>query len=46
MEKKHSFIEVGSVEEANKINMEYYSFLERMSAVKGIYCFKLREAKR
>jgi hypothetical protein len=45
-EKMKSFIEVATVEEANNIPLDYYTFLERMSAVKGIYCFKIREAKR
>ena len=41
-----SFVEVETVEEANKIDMSKYTFLERMSAKKGVYCFKIREARR
>lgn len=41
-----NFLEVLSVEEANKIDLNLYTFLERLSAKKGIYCFKIREQKR
>lgn len=41
-----NFLEVATVEEANKISLEEYTFLERLSAKKGVYCFKIREVKR
>lgn len=40
------FIEAETLHEANQVDMRYYTFLERLSAKKGVYCFKLREAKR
>jgi hypothetical protein len=46
MSHKPSFIEVGSVEEANTVDMNYYTFCERLSATRGKYVFKIREAKR
>lgn len=41
-----NFLELVSVEEANKIDLNFYTFLERLSATKGLYCFKIREKKR
>jgi len=41
-----NFIEKNSVDEANTVSLELYTFLERMSAEKGVYCFKIRERKR
>lgn len=41
-----NFIELQNVEEANKVNLDFYTFLERLSAKKGLYCFKIREQKR
>lgn len=41
-----NFLEVLMVEEANKVDLNLYTFLERLSAKKGIYCFKIREQKR
>jgi hypothetical protein len=43
---KNNFLEVASVEEANNVDLNTYTFLERLSAQKGVYCFKIREAKR
>ena len=41
-----NFIEVNTVEEANAVNLDVYTFLDRVSATRGLYCFKIREAKR
>lgn len=41
-----NFLERSTVEEANIVDLSIYTFLERMSAKKGIYCFKIREQKR
>jgi hypothetical protein len=41
-----NFLEFVSVEEANKVDLNLYTFLERLSAKKGVYCFKIREHKR
>lgn len=41
-----NFIECDNVLEANGVNLEKYTFLERLSATKGKYCFKIRESKR
>jgi hypothetical protein len=43
---KDNFIEVKSVEEANKIDMNQYTFLERFSSTHGSFIFKIREIKR
>lgn len=41
-----NFIEVATVKDANRINLSEYTFLERLSAKRGTFCFKIREAKR
>lgn len=41
-----NFIEFDSVDEANTVDLSIYTFLERLSAKKGKYCFKVRESKR
>lgn len=41
-----NFIECATVDEANLVDMTVYSFLDRMSGSRSVYCFKLREAKR
>lgn len=41
-----NFIEIPTVQEANKVDLDNYVFLERLSAKRGKYCFKIREAKR
>lgn len=41
-----NFLELATVEDANVVNLDLYTFLERMSAKKGVYCFKVRENKR
>jgi len=46
MSELKNFLEVVLVEEANKVDLNLYTFLERLSAKKGIYCFKIREQKR
>jgi hypothetical protein len=42
----NNFIEVKSVEEANKIDMNLYTFMERFSSTRGSFVFKIRETKR
>ena len=41
-----NFIECDSLDMANLVDLDHYTFLERMSSVKGVYCFKIRESKR
>jgi hypothetical protein len=41
-----NFIECESKEEANKVDLDKYTFLDRLSATRGVYCFKIRERKR
>jgi hypothetical protein len=41
-----NFLELVSVEETNKVDLNLYTFLERLSATKGLYIFKIREKKR
>lgn len=41
-----NFVEKATVEEANKVDLNLYTFLERLSAKKGLYCFKIREQRR
>jgi hypothetical protein len=41
-----NFIEAKTVEEANRVNLTQYTFLERLSAARALYIFKIREAKR
>jgi hypothetical protein len=41
-----SFIECETIQEANKIDLDTYHFLERLSGKRGTWCFKIREAQR
>ena len=41
-----NFIEVDTVDEANKIDLNFYIFLDKQSASRNKYCFKIREAVR
>ena len=41
-----NFIEKTTVDEANSVDLDKYIFLERLSASRGVYCFKIRESKR
>ena len=41
-----NFLEVKTVEKANNVDLDKYTFLERLSAKRNIYCFKIREARR
>lgn len=41
-----NFVEKSTVDEANTVNLDEYTFLERLSAQRGLYCFKRRESKR
>ena len=41
-----NFLEKKTVEEANQVSLDNYTFLERVSAIRGVYCFKVRERKR
>jgi len=43
---RDNFIEKETVDDANTVDFDKYTFLERMSAKKGLYCFKVRQAKR
>ena len=43
---RDNFLEKETVDDANNVDLDKYTFLERMSAKKGLYCFKVREAKR
>jgi len=43
---RENFIEKETVDDANAVDLDKYTFLERMSAKKGLYCFKVRQAKR
>ena len=38
-----NFIECDSKEDANLIDLKKYTFMERMSAQMGKYCFKIRQ---
>jgi hypothetical protein len=42
----NNFLEKETVDDANDVDLDKYTFLERMSAKKGLYCFKVRQAKR
>jgi hypothetical protein len=44
--KMDNFLEKATVEEANLVDPKQYTFLERLSAKLGKYCFKIRESKR
>ena len=41
-----NFIEVRSVDEANRVDLNTYTFMERLSATRGTFIFKIRETKR
>lgn len=43
---KQNFIEKDTVSEANTVDLTIYTFLEKMSAIRNRYCFKIRELKR
>jgi len=43
---KENFVEVKSVEEANTVDLNFYTFMERFSATRGTFVFKVRETKR
>jgi hypothetical protein len=43
---RENFIEKETVDDANAVDLDKYTFLEKMSAKKGLYCFKVRQAKR
>jgi len=42
----NNFLECETVEQANKVDLDVYTFCDRLSGKKGVYCFKVREAKR
>lgn len=42
---KENFIECETVEQANKVDLSQYTFLERLSAEKKLYVFKVRQRK-
>ena len=42
----NNFLELKTVDEANQVNMNLYTFLEKLSTQRGMYCFKIREIKR
>lgn len=39
----NNFLEFRSVDEANTVSLEDYVFLERLSAERGTFCFKIRQ---
>lgn len=41
-----NFIECADVISANQISLEQYTFVEGLSAKRGVYIFKVRQAKR
>ena len=41
-----NFIECDTIEEANNVDLEKYTFLDRMSGEKGKYCFKIRQQRK
>jgi len=41
-----NFLEKKTVEEANEVDLDKYTFMPRLSAKKDAYCFKIREEKR
>ena len=41
----NNFLELDTVEDANKVSLEKYVFLERLSAERGKYCFKVRQKR-
>lgn len=46
MEKKNvspTFLELNSAIEASRVSLEDYVFLERLSAERGSFCFKVRQ---
>jgi hypothetical protein len=38
-----NFIEVSSVEDANKVDLSLYTFCERLEASRGTFVFKVRQ---
>jgi len=41
-----NFVEKETLSEANEVDLNVYTFLDRMSARRGSWCFKIREKKR
>jgi hypothetical protein len=41
-----NFLEKETLVEANEVDLGLYTFLDRLSARRGSWCFKIREAKR
>lgn len=48
MEKKKpdNFVECHNALDANRVSLDHYTFLERLSAARNCYCFKIRERKK
>lgn len=46
MKDKANFLEMETLEKANDVSLNDYTFLERLSCKRGTWCFKIREAKR
>ena len=40
---QENFLELDTVQEANGVDLARYTFLERLSAQKSKYCFKVRQ---
>ena len=40
-----NFVECQSTQEANEVDLETYTFLERVSAARKSFCFKIRQRK-
>jgi len=38
-----TFLELATSEEASRVNLEDYVFLDRFSATRGLWCFKVRQ---
>lgn len=38
-----TFLELATPEEASRVNLDDYVFLERLSATRGLWCFKVRQ---
>lgn len=43
--KYDNFIECSTPQEANKVDLEVYTFLARVSASRKSFCFKIRQRK-
>ena len=43
--KLNNFLELDTVAEANRVNLEDYVWLDRFSAERRKYCFKVRQRK-